>query len=198
MNKSGFIASALLYSLVSVTQPALAEPQGGEVRAGSATIQQTLGTTIRQLTDKANDGELVAAGELVEENGQVQLVGSEGLVLQAGTIQAGSVETDSSQLTVLSAGSSTRASEARVLGQNVVVNGLVDASAAGGGGRVLVGGNLGGDGPERKALTTRIGEQAEVRADALTEGEGGTIVVWADERTDMLGSLSAVGAGGPA
>ncbi len=53
MNKS-VIAGALLFSVLSATGPAVAEPQGGQVRSGSATIDQTLGTTtIRQLTDKA-------------------------------------------------------------------------------------------------------------------------------------------------
>ena len=51
MNKH-FLATGLL--LTSLLSPATAEPQGGQVRAGSATIQQTLGTTtIQQLTDKA-------------------------------------------------------------------------------------------------------------------------------------------------
>lgn len=54
MNKSGLIAGAVFYSILSVTAPALAEPQGGEGRSGSATITRTLGTTtIEQLTDRA-------------------------------------------------------------------------------------------------------------------------------------------------
>ncbi len=51
MNKS-VAAAALIFGLLSVS--AVAEPQGGQVRAGSATIQQTPGTTtVQQLTDRA-------------------------------------------------------------------------------------------------------------------------------------------------
>ncbi len=76
------------------------------------------------------------ASQLVEENGQVRLVGGEGVLLQAGTIQAGGIGTDSGQLTVLSAGSTTAATDGvRILGQNLTMAGslrggrLVETSA---------------------------------------------------------------------
>ncbi len=54
MNKSHLLASAALLSILSLTTPAQAEPQGGQVRSGGATIQQTLGTTtVNQHTQKA-------------------------------------------------------------------------------------------------------------------------------------------------
>ncbi len=51
MNRRSVAAGILFASLIS---PAISEPQGGQVRSGSATIQQTLGTTtITQSTQKA-------------------------------------------------------------------------------------------------------------------------------------------------
>ncbi len=51
VNKHSLAAAVLLASLIS---PVQAEPLGGQVRSGNATIQQTLGTTtVRQLTDRA-------------------------------------------------------------------------------------------------------------------------------------------------
>ena len=48
-------------------------------------------------------------------------------------------------------------------------------------------------GPEFNAQTTTIAAGAQLRADALTTGDGGTVVVWANDSTRFSGSISARG-----
>ncbi len=120
-----------------------------------------------------------SASELVEENGTIRLVGGSGTLVQAGTIQAGDVSTDSSQLTVLT-GQTSATSSARILGQNVTVAGNVQGQT------VLVGGNQRGQGPEHRATSTRVESGATVTAE-----DGGTLVVWADHDATVAGTLVA-------
>jgi filamentous hemagglutinin family protein len=75
-----------------------------------------------------------------------------------------------------------------------VANGAVlDASGANGGGAVLVGGDYQGKGVLANAKETIIASGATLKADAVTNGNGGQIVVWSDEATRYYGNLSARG-----
>jgi filamentous hemagglutinin family protein len=68
----------------------------------------------------------------------------------------------------------------------------VDASGVTGGGTVLVGGDFQGRNPEvQNAQRTYVAPTATVSADALDNGDGGKVVVWADGTTRAYGSLSA-------
>ena len=70
---------------------------------------------------------------------------------------------------------------------------VIDASGDAGGGTVLVGGAFQGKGPEPNAERSFVGSDAEIHADALTDGDGGTVIVWADEFTEFFGEITARG-----
>lgn len=71
---------------------------------------------------------------------------------------------------------------------------LLDASGTLGGGEVLVGGGYQGhDVRIANAQTTQVESGAQLRADALTQGDGGTVVVWSDGATRYAGAISAQG-----
>ncbi|MBL8471741.1 MAG: filamentous hemagglutinin N-terminal domain-containing protein, partial [Rhodocyclaceae bacterium] len=83
-----------------------------------------------------------------------------------------------------------------VLGKHVDVDASanIDVSAAQGGGSILIGGDARGANPDvANATTTRVAAGATLRADATAAGNGGKIVVWADDTTAMSGTLSARG-----
>ena len=82
-----------------------------------------------------------------------------------------------------------------VLGDRVALSGNTSLEASGdaGGGTVLVGGNDQGNGPEPNASRTYVGPATRITADAITEGNGGKVIVWADEWTKFYGSISAQG-----
>jgi hypothetical protein len=71
---------------------------------------------------------------------------------------------------------------------------VVDASGAAGGGTVNIGGGFQGNDPAlRNAKTNYVARGATIRADALAEGDGGEVIVWADGLTQFDGNISARG-----
>lgn len=70
---------------------------------------------------------------------------------------------------------------------------LIDVSGDRGGGTVQIGGDYQGSGPLPTASHTFIAPNVAIRADALTRGEGGRVIVWADDHTGFYGNISARG-----
>src|SRR6185503_7712435 len=69
----------------------------------------------------------------------------------------------------------------------------IDASGDAGGGTVLVGGNFQGKGPEANATATYVGAETTIKADAINDGNGGKLIVWADQTTRFYGTGSVRG-----
>jgi filamentous hemagglutinin family protein len=69
----------------------------------------------------------------------------------------------------------------------------INASGDVGGGSVLIGGNYQGQGILPNALATYVAPGVTINADAVNSGNGGQIVVWANESTRAYGTLSARG-----
>jgi hypothetical protein len=83
-----------------------------------------------------------------------------------------------------------------VLGTNSVAlleNATIDVSAPTGGGTILIGGDFQGRGTVPNAKRTYVSDKVTINADALTNGNGGKVIVWADEVTGFYGSISARG-----
>ncbi|MDH3212312.1 MAG: filamentous hemagglutinin N-terminal domain-containing protein, partial [Myxococcales bacterium] len=81
-----------------------------------------------------------------------------------------------------------------VLGEEVVVgDASIDASGAAGGGEIRIGGDYQGKGEVPTARRTAVSSDAEIRADATEAGDGGRVIVWADEVTVFHGEISARG-----
>jgi filamentous hemagglutinin family protein len=82
-----------------------------------------------------------------------------------------------------------------VLGQRVgLMDGArLDASGRLGGGDIQIGGGFHGEGTAHNAQRSFIGANVQLRADATEQGDGGRVVIWADQRTDMLGLVWARG-----
>jgi hypothetical protein len=82
-----------------------------------------------------------------------------------------------------------------ITGQRVALTGAVlDASGPAGGGTVLLGGDVRGANPAvANASSTTVDGASTVRADALVQGDGGTVVAYANQRTEVAGLLSVRG-----
>jgi hypothetical protein len=83
-----------------------------------------------------------------------------------------------------------------VLGERVALHGqaVLDASGAAGGGTVRVGGDYqGANADVPNALRTFVGPHTSIRANALDSGNGGRVIVWADEVTRVQGAIQARG-----
>ncbi|MEE3718163.1 filamentous hemagglutinin N-terminal domain-containing protein [Tumidithrix elongata RA019] len=104
------------------------------------------------------------------------------------TLQGGSV----SSTGVLTAPSGT----VQLLGDLVSLlnNARIDVSGANGGGTVLIGGDYQGKGTVQNAQETYVDRGVTIDADALQNGNGGRVIVWADKSTEFYGSVTARGA----
>ena len=161
----------------SVINTGRIEADGGTVLLAARSANALLDTVI-------NNSGIIRANSLRERNGEIVLDGgSAGVVANSGTLQAAGVDADTTGGTV------------KVLGHDVrlMAGARLDATGLAGGGTVLVGGNFQGRGPEANASRTYIDADASVIADAVTSGNGGTVIVWADQDTYFFGHISARG-----
>ena len=69
----------------------------------------------------------------------------------------------------------------------------IDVSDDSGGGTVLLGGNYQGQGSLPTASRNYVSADAVITADALVSGDGGRVIVWADDVTLFYGTISAQG-----
>jgi hypothetical protein len=123
-------------------------------------------------------------GFIVAHSGQVWLdSGAEGTTIVRGTIDvSGDAEMD--------------AGSVYVLGKNVGLfdNAQINATALVGGGTILIGGDYQGKNVAvRNAARTYVGPNTVIRADAITNGNGGKVIVWADEAAFVYGDISTRG-----
>jgi hypothetical protein len=83
-----------------------------------------------------------------------------------------------------------------LLGKEVSLTGVaIDASGVNGGGTVLIGGDYQGKGSVPNARTTFIDASTVINVDALQNGDGGKVVVWAEGDTKFAGKINARGGG---
>jgi hypothetical protein len=162
-----------------------------------------------------NEG-AVRANSIVSEGGHVYLRASGGNIQNSGTISAnktdgsgGTVVMDGGHnhdnaSTVINSGTiEARGDAAGAKGGRVQMTGdhvglfdhaVVDVSGDTGGGTALIGGDYhGANANVQNAERTYVSSDATIRADALTLGNGGKVVVWADEVNRYNGNISARG-----
>jgi filamentous hemagglutinin family protein len=152
-------------------------------------------------TVSADSAQVTAAGTVVlKASGDVTLDATSALT--ANGAQGGTVTVQAETGTLLAdgrveaTGSQSSGGDVKLLGQQVglVNQASVDASGRTGGGAVLIGGDYQGKNSDvENARATYIGPDATIRADAGATGDGGKVIVWADEGTRFYGAISARG-----
>src|SRR6267154_3258928 len=160
-------------------------------------------------------GALVRQGGVVEANsavvganGEIRLVATRDLTLDAGSRTTANGPGGGNILlqaeggtnlisgTVEAKGTSGQGGTIHALGVRVglIGHGVIDASGDTGGGTVLVGGDAHGANPNvQNAHQTLVGQDGIIRADAGTTGDGGRVIVWSDDYTRFFGTISARG-----
>lgn len=133
---------------------------------------------LRATKDVSSNGQILANGV----NGGVVQLESEGTTRVSGSISA--------------VGRSGQGGQIEVLGDKVGVftGAELDASGETGGGVILVGGDFRGENPDvQNAEVTWVGTETVLRANALADGDGGKVIVWADDTTRAFGHIEAKG-----
>jgi len=155
----------------------LIQADGGLVLMTARTADALAGTVV-------NNSGVIQARTITNVNGVIRLDGgASGTVANTGTLDASGKNGGQTGGTI------------NVLGNIVSIDGTakIDAGGDKGGGTILIGGNFQGQGPERNAANTYIGKGVTIAADAITRGNGGKIVVWADNKTEFYGTITARG-----
>jgi filamentous hemagglutinin family protein len=163
-----------------------------------------------------NSGNIAATG-ITTINGQVYLTADGGNLTNSGAISATQANgnggtivlnahstTGATKGTLLHSGTITAAGTAQgttggtveLLGDRVGVtgSGVVNVSGDAGGGTALIGGDEhGANAAVPDASNTYLGPDAQVIADALRTGDGGKVILWGNESTQVYGSISVRG-----
>ncbi|MDR7333856.1 filamentous hemagglutinin N-terminal domain-containing protein [Roseateles asaccharophilus] len=187
----------------------------GLVAAGSVTVDvEGDGLVLFNLrTDDDRDVALKFSGHMLANGGSVELraqarAGAAGQVLNMdGVVQARGLRQQGGRIVIDggTAGDTLVAGTLDAVGEQgghvTVLGGRVglldaarlDASGRLGGGLIEVGGGFEGQGTAHNAASTWIAAGARLQADAVERGDGGLVSVWADQRTDVYGRISARG-----
>ena len=130
-----------------------------------------------------NNSGVIRANTMSAQNGRIILDGGNGGTVSTGTLDASGLAASQTGGTV------------KVLGDSVTLGSgsIVNVSGDAGGGTALIGGNYQGKGPEQNATNTTVDANAAIKADAVTTGNGGQVVVWSDGTTKFDGTISAKG-----
>jgi filamentous hemagglutinin family protein len=153
----------------------------GSINANSISFNDAGKVTLAAISDITieSNSVITASGN---NGGDIHIESEQGTTWVSGTVQA--------------TASSNTGGKIEILGENVglIDNALIDASGESGGGEVLIGGDyLGGNVDVRNAKGTYIGEEVEITANAITNGDGGKVIAWSDESTRVYGKVSATG-----
>jgi filamentous hemagglutinin family protein len=72
-------------------------------------------------------------------------------------------------------------------------NARIDVSSSIGGGTVQIGGDFQGNGQLPRALRTYIAPTATIAANATAQGNGGRVIIWSEQGTQVYGTIQARG-----
>ncbi|MDP1524263.1 MAG: filamentous hemagglutinin N-terminal domain-containing protein [Rhodocyclaceae bacterium] len=148
-------------------------------------------------------------GQIVAEAGRIGIAGT--IVKNSGTLDASSVVSEGGRIFLKASqdtyvdgnghilATGTKGGQVEVLGNRVAVmdNAEIDASGRSAGGTILVGGDYQGNNPDvQNAWITYFGPDATLKANATDYGDGGKVIVWADDITRAYGRIEAKGGNG--
>lgn len=122
-------------------------------------------------------------GQAVLTNSGMKLDANTGSVTVSGAVDASNIALGQTGGTV------------QILGNKValVEQAQVNVSGDVGGGRALIGGDYQGQGQVPNATETFVDRDAIIQGDAISNGNGGKVILWADNSTRFYGNISARG-----
>ena len=155
----------------------------GQILADGGKAIMTAAVATNLTTAVVNNSGLIRAGTTVERDGAIYLSADGGNTQVSGTLDASGT------------GTGQKGGSIQVLGANVALtdNAVLNASGNAGGGKINVGGNYQGTGPLQNASNTYIGKDVKINSDALVNGKGGDVVIWANNKTEYHGDITARG-----
>ncbi|MCH8313543.1 MAG: filamentous hemagglutinin N-terminal domain-containing protein, partial [Nitrospinae bacterium] len=156
----------------------------GLIRADGGLVTLSVRRAGEIIKSVINQEGIIEARTVVNKEGRIFLSGGDnGIVSVTGTLDASGK------------GAGEKGGTIHVTGENVGLfeTAKLDASGDIGGGEILVGGDRLGEGELQNAKATFIGEDVSINADAITNGDGGKLIVFAEDSAKIYGNLFARG-----
>lgn len=181
-------------------------PNGEVILAAGQTVELIDTGTPGVKVEISGDGSSTNLSQIISEAGRIGMAAA--FVRNSGTLNASSLVQEGGRIFLRASQSSTVDQEARlqasgrqggtieVLGRQVAVldQARLDASGTEGGGTILIGGDYQGKNLAiLNAQATEAGPNVILQADALQTGNGGQVILWADDSTRAHASISARG-----
>jgi len=156
----------------------------GEIYADGGSVVLSAASAGEVVDNIINMTGIIEANTVIEMEGEIILAGG----------NYGVVHVDG-QLVAIGNDPGETGGDIQVLGEYVgIFDGAgLDVSGLAGGGRILIGGDYQGKGEIPTATASYVAEDVEIKADALTSGDGGEVIVWSDEATRFEGYITARG-----
>ena len=157
----------------------------GLIRADGGLVTMTAQSAGGLLQSAVNNTGVIQAQTIDTRGGTIRLLGD----MQDGTVGVGGTLDASGMGAGQSGGSIT------VTGHHVgLFGGHINASGDAGGGTVLIGGGYQGkNSAVQNASAAYMSADSTIAADAITHGNGGTVVLWSTDSTRASGRISARG-----
>ncbi len=158
---------------------------GGLIQADGGQVLLTAQAAGSLLQSAVNNTGVIQAQTIENRNGTIRLMGD----MQSGTLNVGGT------LDVSGTGAEQTGGSVTATGHHVgLFGGHINASGDAGGGTVLIGGDYQGKNSNiQNAAATYMSADSTITADAITNGSGGKVVLWANDSTRAYGSISARG-----
>lgn len=158
---------------------------GGMIQADGGKVLMTARSAGDLLQSAVNNTGVIRAQSIENRNGSIVLSGD----MHSGTINLGGT------LDVSGSGAGEKGGNITATAHQVgLVGAKIDASGAAGGGTVLLGGGYQGKNPDvQNARATFMSADSSINADAISTGDGGTVVLWGNESTRAYGTITARG-----
>lgn len=198
----------LIAPSIELAQTAVVESQGGSVLLAAGRSVEVTGRGLEgiSLQVQAPADQAINLGTL--KGDAVGIFA--GTLKHSGLIQATQVSVEGGRVVlkasgdayvegngkILATSTEGKGGQVSVLGNRVALtdNAHIDVSGATGGGTVLVGGDYQGKNPEvQNAAISYVGKDTRIVADATGNGDGGKVIIWADDTTRSYGYISARG-----
>src|SRR5512133_805971 len=158
---------------------------GGLIRADGGQVLLTAQAVGNLLQSVVNNTGVIQAQTIDTRNGAIRLLGD----MQSGTVNL------SGTLDASGTGAGQTGGSITATGYHVGLFGAqINASGDAGGGSALIGGGYQGKNPAvQNASATYMSADSSISADAVTNGSGGTVVLWSNDSTRAYGSIAARG-----
>lgn len=157
--------------------------QTGQIYADGGQVVLVSAPTAKAVLDQViNMSGTIRADSIAEQDGKIVLLGAGGEVSVSGQLSAQGKHPGENGGTI------------EVLGEKVDLTSTANLDASGqSGGVIHVGGAFQGSGDTYRAQNTRVAQGAQLVASATNSGNGGEVVVWADQGTHYAGDILARG-----